>query len=118
MQSKLFKALIAFALLALALGLEVNSRTPDDSLFLHVEVPHLGDWQFLTTYHHRQQASLADALTPTLGDTDFLVVTTRYAVWNWLHLRVDAATPFGIGPDSLFRSKLQTNLGVDLGWSY
>lgn len=104
--------------LALALGLEVNSRTPDDSLFLHVEVPHLGDWQFLTTYHHRQQASLADALTPTLGDTDFLVVTTRYAVWNWLHLRVDAATPFGIGPDSLFRSKLQTNLGVDLGWSY
>lgn len=104
--------------LALALGIEANSRTPDDNLFFHVEVPELGDWQFLATYHHRQADSLADALVPSLGETDAVICTTRYAVTNWLTLRFDASTPFGIGPDSLYRSRLQTNFGVDLGWSY
>lgn len=103
---------------ALALGVEANNATPDDNVLLHAEVPRLGDWQFRATYHRRQAGSFAEAFTPTLGRADYLTAAMRYAVHDFVHIRADAGTPFGIGPDSLYRSKLQANFGIDFGMDY
>ncbi len=103
---------------ALALAVEANNRTPDDNVLLHAEIPRLGDWQFRATYHRRQAGSLLEAFTPTLGRADFLTTALRYAVHDFVHVRLDVGTPFGIGPDSLYRSRLQANFGLDFGVDY
>ncbi|MCK6571937.1 hypothetical protein L6V77_12675 [Myxococcota bacterium] len=103
---------------ALAIGVEANNTTPDDNVLLHAEIPRLGDWQFRATYHRRQADSLLGAFTPTLGRADYLTAALRYAVHDFVHVRADLGTPFGIGPDSLYRSKLQANFGVDFGVDY
>ena len=103
--------------IALAAGFEVNDTTPDDHMFLHVEVPHIGRWQFLAAYHRRNASDFAD-LFAWGGDNDIFVVKTRYGVADWFHLNLDVMTPFEIGKQNRFDNTVQANFGVEMGFSF
>ena len=103
---------------AMAFGLELNNQTDDDSMFLHVEVPRLGPWQFMATYHRRTASGFADLWSLFSGNNDLFVARTRYGLGDLFHVTLEALTPFGIGPESFFRSTVQVNLNVEMGFSY
>ncbi len=103
---------------ALSLGLEMNNQTPDDNLFVHMEVPHLGSWQFIATYHRRTRDSFGDLFVFDFADNDVFILKTRYGLHDTFHLNLEALTPFGIGPESLFRNTIQVNLNAEFGFSY
>ena len=104
--------------LALAIGLEVNDSENDKNLFVHLEVPHLGRLQFLATYQRRTAESFADLFDFSFGNNDIFILKTRYGLADALHFNLEVLTPFGIGPESLFRNTVQVNLNAELGFSY
>ena len=104
--------------LGLGLGLEVNNRTDDNNMFVHLEVPHLGRWQFAASYHRRMASDFGDLFSWFDGDADLFFVKTRYGIGDVVHLSLEALTPFGVGPESFFRSTVQLNLALELGFSY
>ena len=78
--------------LALSLGFEVNDAPPDprcnsglgcgnNSMFVHIEVPKLGPWNFLATYQRRNAATF-DARKRILGP--FYVYERAYVESNFL----------------------------------
>jgi hypothetical protein len=103
---------------ALSTGLEFNSATPDNHLFVHLELPQLGSWQFSTTYHRRNAQSVSDLFNVEFADNDIWLLQTRYKMASWLHSNLSVMTPFGFGPESVFRNAVQVNLGVEIGFSY
>lgn len=104
--------------LAVAMGFEMNSQTADDSLFIHVEVPMLDWWQFMATYHRRTASGFGDLFTWFSGENDLFLAKSRFAIGDIFAVTLEALTPFGIGPESFFRSTVQVNLNVELGFSY
>jgi hypothetical protein len=104
--------------LALSLGLELNSQTADDSLYVHFELPRLGDWQFFASYQRRSAAGFGELFHAGFRDTDLFMLKTRYRLFAFLHFNLEAMTPFGIGPESLFRNTLSVNANVELGFDY
>jgi hypothetical protein len=103
---------------ALSLGLEWNDRTPDNSLYLHAEVPRMGNWSFMASYQHRGAKDFGDIFNLTLADTDVLLMKTRYGLFDSVHVNLEVLTPFGIGPESLFRNDIQVNLNAEIGFEY
>ena len=104
---------------AMAVGVEMNSRTPDNSLFVHVEVPQYKGWQFLATYH-RRHADGAKNLFRWFqsGGTDYLVGTTRYQFFKWFAMSLEAVTPFSYTTDSTLRSALEMTLNLEFGYPF
>ena len=43
---------------------------------------------------------------------------TRYRLASWFHWNLSVMTPFGFGPESVFRNSLQVNLSAELGFSF
>ena len=103
---------------AFAVALEMNDRTPDNNWFVHFEVPNFYGIQFLATYHRRTARDLAELFSVGFGNNDVLVVKGRYRISNALAVNAEAFTPFGIGPDSLFRNTLQFNVNAEIGFNY
>ena len=103
---------------ALSLGLEWNDQTPDNSLYLHAEVPRVGNWAFMASYQHRGAKDFGDLFALSLDDTDVLLMKTRYGLFDSVHLNIEVLTPFGIGPESLFRNNLQVNFNAEIGFEY
>ncbi|MBI5610476.1 MAG: hypothetical protein HY902_16480 [Deltaproteobacteria bacterium] len=104
---------------ALAFAIETNNEhMPDNSLFIHLEVPHFKDFQFLATLHRRAADSLGKLFSTTATTRDILIVKGRYRVFDYFHINVEALTPYGIGPDSFFANTLDFNVNAELGWSY
>ncbi len=104
--------------LALALGLEINDQTADNSLFTTLEVPHIGRWQFLATYQRRNQEKIADIFAFDFGSRDLFIAKMRYGLFRWLHFNFEAITPFGVGPESIYDSTVQLNFSADFGFAY
>ena len=114
--------------LAIALAFEVNDRDDpnaelgreggDNNIFVHFEVPHIGNWQFLATYHRRTAVSFSDLFSAEWRDNDIIIVKTRYRLADAIHFNMEAITPFGIGPDSLFRNTINLNFNAEFGFSY
>lgn len=114
--------------LALALALEVNDRDDpnaakddrggDNNFFVHLEVPRIGSWQFLATYHRRTARSVGDLFGGDFRNNDIFILKTRYRLADAIHFNMEALTPFGIGPDSLFRNTVNFNFNAEFGFSY
>ena len=85
---------------------------------MHLEVPHIGSWQFLATYNRRNAENLDDLFDFELGGNDVLIVKMRYGFFSWWHMNVEALTPFGIGPESIFRNPVQVNVNAEFGFPY
>lgn len=106
-------------LFAMAFALETNdSAMPDNSLFVHVELPHLYGFQFLATLHRRAADSLGKLFDSTPTTRDIFIVKARYAIFDWFHMNVEALTPYGIGPDSFFANTVDVNVNAELGFGY
>jgi len=103
---------------AAAIGVEVNDQSPDQNMFVHVEVPRLGRWQFMATYHRRTQDRFADLFTLNFGQTDLFLAKTRLGISNKFALVLEALTPYGIDPESVFHSTVQVNLNAEIGFPY
>ena len=103
---------------AFAVALEMNDRTPDNNWFIHFEVPNFYGIQFLATYHRRTARDLSELFSVGFGNNDVLIVKGRYRISNALAVNAEAFTPFGIGPDSLFRNTLQFNVNAEIGFNY
>lgn len=103
---------------AFATALEANNRTPDNNFFAHFEVPNIGGIQFLITYHRRTARNLSELFSGGFGNNDVLIAKGRYRFSDALAFNAEALTPFGIGPDSLFRNTLEFNINAEIGFSY
>lgn len=105
---------------AMALALEANDRTPDNNMFLHLEVPRIGNWQFLATYHRRTAQTFNDLFdfSDGMGLNDIFIMKVRYRLADAIHFNAEAMTPFGIGPESLFRNFVTFNVNAEFGFSY
>lgn len=103
---------------AFAVGLEVNDQTPDNHLFVHMEVPRWENLQLLATLHRRNAIQAADLVVWNSTASDLLLVKARYRLAEWLHINAEALTPYGIGPDSFFKHVVDFNMNVELGFSY
>lgn len=104
---------------ALAFAIETNNEhMPDNSMFIHLEVPHFKDFQFLATLHRRAADSIGKLFSTTATTRDILIIKGRYRVFDYFHINVEALTPYGIGPDSFFANTLDFNVNAELGWSY
>ena len=103
---------------ALAFGLEVNSQTPDNHGFVHVEVPQAGNWQFSTSYHRRNANAVSDLFSGEFDANDIWLLQTRYRMASWLHTNLSVMTPFGLGAESVFKNSLQVNLSAEIGFAY
>ena len=104
--------------IALAMALEFNDSTADNNMFVHLEVPQIGRWQFLATYHRRTRESLADIFSAKFDDNDIFIVKTRWGLSDNFFMNFEALTPFGIGPDSFFRNTVEVNVTAEFGFSY
>ncbi len=103
---------------SLSLGIDTNDRTPDNNMYMHLGVPHLGRWQLGVTYSRGTADDFADLWDFGLTDNDLLIAQTRYGVADWLHLNLEALTVYGIGARSVFESQLQVNFSAEFGFSY
>ena len=103
---------------AFAFGLEVNNQTPDNHGFIHLELPQLGHFQLSTTYHRRNAQNRKELFATKFGNNDIWIFQTRYRTFSWLYNNLSIMTPFGFGPDSVFRSAIQVNLSLEIGFSY
>ena len=103
---------------AFAFGLEVNDQTPDNHGFLHLEFPQIGHFQLSTTYHRRNAQNRQELFSTKFGNNDIWIFQTRYRTFSWLYNNLSIMTPFGFGPDSVFRSAIQVNLSLEIGFSY
>ena len=104
---------------AMAFALETNdSAMPDNSLFVHLEVPHFHGFQFLATLHRRAADSLSKLFDSTPTTRDIFIVKARYGIFDWFHVNVEALTPYGIGPDSFFANTVDVNVNAELGFGY
>jgi hypothetical protein len=102
---------------ALSLGLEVNNQTPDNHAFVHMELPQAGSWQFSTSYHRRNALKASELFKGEFAANDIWLMQTRYRLASWFHWNFSVMTPFGFGPESVFRNSLQVNLSAELGFS-
>jgi hypothetical protein len=103
---------------AFAFGLEVNNQTPDNHGFIHLELPKVGKFQLSTTYHRRNAQNRKELFQAEFGDNDIWILQTRFRTFSWLYNNLSVMTPFGFGPDSVFRSAIQVNLSLEVGFSY
>ena len=113
---------------ATALALELNDRDDpnalvgdrrgDNSLFVHLEVPHVGNWQFLATYHRRTAETFDDLFKAEFRNNDIFILKARYEMADAIHFNMEALTPFGVGPDSLFRNTINFNINAEFGFSW
>ena len=103
---------------AFAFGLEVNDQTPDNHGFVHLEFPQIGHFQLSTTYHRRNAQNRKELFSTKFGNNDIWIFQTRYRTFSWLYNNLSIMTPFGFGPDSVFRSAIQVNLSLEIGFSY
>jgi hypothetical protein len=103
---------------ALSLGMVLNSAGSDDSLYVHLESPEIETLQFFATYQRRNASGFTDLFAFDFTETDLFILKARYRILDALHLNMEALTPFGIGPESLFRSTVQVNVNVEFGVKY
>lgn len=104
---------------AMAVAVETNDASlPDNSLFIHLEVPNYKGFQFLATLHRRAADSLGKLFDATPTTRDIVIVKARYGLASWLHLNVEALTPYGIGPDSFFANTVDINVNAELSFGY
>ncbi len=104
--------------IALAVAMEVNDQTPDNNMFVHLETPHLGNWQFLATYHHRNVDTVAELFNLSLGDSDVFIMKARWGLGDALHVNMEAITPFGLNSNGLFANTVTFNINAEIGFSY
>lgn len=104
---------------AMAVGLEMNSQTDDNSLFIQLEVPRYGPWEFFLTYHRRNAGSFTNLFSNWFrNDSDVFIAKSRWALGKYFHLAIEAMTPFGIGPESAFHTTVQWNLYLEIGFPF
>ena len=103
---------------ALSLGVALNSAGADDSLYVHIESPEFETLQFFATYQRRNASGFKDLFAFDFRETDLFMLKARYRLLDVLHLNMEALTPFGIGPESLFRSTVQVNVNAEFGFAY
>jgi hypothetical protein len=103
---------------AIAVALETNDRTPDDNLFIHLELPAWKRLQFLATLHRRSANGLNKLFDTQATTRDILIVKSRLRISDSFHINMEALTPYGIGPDSFFANTVDFNLNAEFGFSY
>jgi hypothetical protein len=103
---------------ALAFAIEGNDQTPDNNFFAHFEVPNVAGIQFLATYHRRTARDLTELFSVGLGNNDVFIMKARYRFSDALAFNAEALTPFGVGPDSLFRNTIEFNVNAEIGFNY
>ena len=103
---------------AMSVGLEVNDGTPDNALFVHLEVPELGPWGLIATYSRRNSESFDTLFDSAFKSTDWFLLQTRFSIVDIMNLALEVVTPFGIGTESLFRNVVQVNFVMELGFEY
>jgi len=117
---------------AMAIGLEVNDRQgpsglgSDNNFFFHLEMPHVGPFQWLLTYHRRSRSSIGDlfdfggnpADEGVIGGNDIFIAKGRWRFSDMIFFNGEILTPFGIGPDSLFRNAIEINVNAEFGFGY
>jgi len=104
--------------LAMAIAAEVNDTTPDNNVFVHLEVPHISGFQFLATFHRRSAKSPGALFDTTFTTRDIFILKGRYRIFDFFHVNLEALTPFGIGPDSFFANTVDVNLYGEFGFAY
>jgi hypothetical protein len=85
---------------------------------VHLEFPQIGHFQLSTTYHRRNAQNRKELFSTKFGNNDIWIFQTRYRTFSWLYNNLSIMTPFGFGPDSVFRSAIQVNLSLEIGFSY
>ncbi len=103
---------------AFAFGLELNDQTPDNHLFVHLEVPKLGPVSLLATYTRRNAVDFPDLFALDFRNTDMVIFQAKVGLVEAFKLNLSGMTPFGTGPDALFRNVFQVNLGLEIGFQY
>ena len=103
---------------AMALATEVNDSTPDNNLFVHIEVPQVKNIQFLATFHRRSAKTPGALFAGEFTTRDIFIIKGRYRVFDFFHVNIEALTPFGIGPDSFFANTVDVNLNAEFGFAY
>ena len=113
---------------AMALAMEINNRKQgsDNNFFIHLELPHVGSFQGLATYHRRSRASVGDMFAfgsnpadqGIIGGNDIFILKGRYRLSSMIFFNGEILTPFGIGPDSLFRNAIEINVNAEFGFGY
>lgn len=103
---------------AVAFAVEANDQTPDNNFFAHFEVPNIAGVQFLATYHRRTARDLSELFSVGLGNNDVFIMKARYRFSQALAFNAEALTPFGVGPDSLFRNTIEFNINAEIGFDY
>ena len=72
----------------------------------------------MATYQRRNAETIGSLFDLELKPTDFLLMQTRFNIVDIFHVAVEVMTPFGIGPESLFRNVFQVNFNLELGFKY
>ncbi len=105
-------------LFALAVGMETNDSTPDNNLFLHVELPRYKNFQALATLHRRSATHAGDLFDFKPTNRDILIVKGRYRVVDSFHVNMELITPYGNGSSSFFQNTLDFNVNAEFGFGY
>lgn len=103
---------------AIAMAMETNDSTPDNNFFVHLEVPTYRNFQFLATLHRRSAVTAGDLFKASSSTNDILIVKGRYRLSDRFHINMEAITPYGIGPDSLFQNTVDFNVNAEFGFGY
>ena len=103
---------------AMSVGLEMSDSSPDNALFVHLEVPELGPWGFIATYSRRNSETFNELFDAEFKKTDWFLLQTRFSIVDIMNLALEVVTPFGIGTESLFRNVVQVNFVIELGFEY
>ena len=101
-----------------AAAMEFNDTTPDNNLFVHLEVPKYKSFQFLATWHRRNASSVNSLVSKFSAAENILIAKARYRVTDNFHINAEAITPFGIGPDALFQNFIDLNINAEFGFGY
>lgn len=98
------------------MGLGLNTRTDDNSLFLHIGIPKNDSFSFFISYMKNASAT-ADLFDPTRNTV--IIAQARVFVTSFLHLYAGALTPFGFddGNDH-FEQFFDITAGLELSFEY
>ncbi|MFT7623660.1 MAG: hypothetical protein ACI9WU_002843 [Myxococcota bacterium] len=96
-----------------ALGIGMSTLTHDSVLLLHVGVP---QWKWLQFHASFQKTASAPADLFTSTRNSVFILEARAQIAPFLHLNVEALTPFGFGEDNRFEQLFDVNAVLELSF--